>query len=67
MIGSGVFVVTGEVAREETGPAIILSYGLSGIAALFCALVYAEFAADVPVAGASYNYVSLVFGEFASW
>ena len=67
IIGSGVFVLTGEVARETAGPAVVLSYALAGFAALFAALSYAEFAADVPVSGAAYNYIDLVFGEFISW
>lgn len=46
---------------------MILSYGFSALAALFCALCYAEFAADVPCSGAAYNYIALVFGEFLSW
>eukprot|EP00210_Caulerpa_lentillifera_P007835 g7477.t1 len=67
IIGAGVFVLTGEVAREYTGPSVVLSYILSALAALFCALCYAEFASDVPCSGAAYNYIALVFGEFVSW
>ena len=67
MIGVGVFVVTGDVSRNETGPAVILSYALAGVVALFMALIYAEFAADVPISGGAYSYVDLIFGEFASW
>eukprot|EP00210_Caulerpa_lentillifera_P003385 g3229.t1 len=67
IVGAGVFVLTGEVARNHTGPSVILSYAISGFAALFCALCYAEFAADVPCSGAAYNYVALIYGEFLSW
>lgn len=67
IVGAGVFVLTGEVAHEHSGPAILVSYGLAAMAALFSALCYAEFAADIPVSGAAYNYVDLVFGEFLSW
>jgi len=67
IVGAGVFVLTGEVAHEHSGPAILVSYALAALAALFSALCYAEFAADVPVSGAAYNYVDMVFGEFLSW
>ena len=67
LIGSGIFVLTGEIAHETTGPSVILSYGVAGFAAMFSALCYAEFAADVPISGSAYNYVELVFGEFLGW
>ena len=67
IVGAGVFVLTGEVAHEHSGPAIIVSYALAAAAALFSALCYAEFAADVPISGSAYNYIDLVFGEFISW
>ena len=67
MIGAGIFVVTGEVANEDAGPAVILAYVLAGLVALCNALVLAEFAADVPIAGSCYTYIDLVFGEFPGW
>lgn len=67
IIGAGVFVITGEVAHEEAGPGVIAAYLIAAFGALVTALCYAEFAADVPVSGAAYNYVDLVFGQFMSW
>lgn len=48
-IGAGIFVVTGNVARDKTGPALFLSYIFSGIACLISAFSYAEFAGMVCV------------------
>ncbi|XP_047149770.1 cationic amino acid transporter 8, vacuolar-like [Vigna umbellata] len=49
VVGSGIFVVTGQEARFHAGPAIVLSYAASGFSALLSALCYTEFAVDVPV------------------
>lgn len=67
IIGAGVFVLTGTAARDHAGPAIVVSYGIASIAATFSALCYAEFAAEVPVAGSAFNYVGMVYGEFLAW
>ena len=67
IIGAGIFVVTGEVARNIAGPAVILSYIVSGIACIFAALCYAEFAAMAPVAGSAYTYAYATLGELFAW
>lgn len=51
VIGSGIFVLTGLEAREEAGPAVVLSYVVSGISALLSVFCYTEFAVEIPVAG----------------
>ena len=51
ILGTGIFVLTGEAAGEKAGPAIALSFVFSGIACALAALCYAEFASTVPVAG----------------
>src|SRR5688500_10387096 len=56
IIGAGVFVLTGVVAATTAGPSVILSYLLSGLAALFAALSYAELAASIGGCGSAYNY-----------
>ena len=66
-IGAGIFVVTGKVAREQTGPALFLSYIFSGLACLACALCYAEFAAMNPSAGSAYSYARASMGEVVGW
>lgn len=51
VIGSGIFVLTGIEAREEAGPAVVLSYVVSGVSALLSVFCYTEFAIEIPVAG----------------
>lgn len=67
IIGTGIFVLTGVGAAQHAGPALILSFILSGIACACAALAYAEFASTVPVAGSAYTYSYAVLGEFAAW
>lgn len=67
IIGTGIFVLTGVAAAEHAGPALILSFVLSGLACAFAALCYAEFASSVPVAGSAYTYSYAVLGELAAW
>jgi basic amino acid/polyamine antiporter, APA family len=67
IIGTGIFVLTGIAAHDKTGPALILSFVAAGIACLFAALCYAEFASLVPVAGSAYTYAYATLGELAAW
>jgi APA family basic amino acid/polyamine antiporter len=67
IIGTGIFVATGEVARNVTGPALMVSYIVAGITCLFAALCYAEYAAMTPVAGSAYTYAYTTLGEFFAW
>ncbi|EIT85784.1 amino acid permease [Fictibacillus macauensis ZFHKF-1] len=63
IIGTGIFVLTGVVAAKDAGPALILSFILSGIACAFAAFCYAEFASTVPIAGSVYTYTYATLGE----
>lgn len=67
VIGTGIFVMTGIVAANNAGPAIMLSFVLSGIACAFAALCYAEFASMIPASGSAYTYSYTVFGELFAW
>lgn len=67
IIGAGVYVMTGTAAANYAGPAVILSFGLAGIAVGFTALCYAELSSALPVAGASYSYAYASLGELAAW
>ncbi|MEH7075540.1 amino acid permease [Neobacillus drentensis] len=67
IIGTGIFVLTGVAAAEHAGPALILSFILSGLACVFAALCYAEFASSVPVSGSAYTYSYATFGEIIAW
>ena len=66
-IGAGIFVLTGVVAREYAGPAICISFLLSGLAIFFSAMCYAELAARVPISGSAYSYAVVTIGEFPAF
>ncbi len=67
IIGAGIFVATGAAAHNVGGPALMLSYTVSGITCVFAALCYAEFASMVPVAGSAYTYAYATLGELFAW
>ena len=56
VIGAGIFVLTGQASAQYAGPAIAISFILSGIACTFAALCYAELAAMIPISGSAYTY-----------
>ena len=67
IIGTGIFVLTGVAAHDKTGPALMLSFVVAGVACIFAALCYAEFASMVPVAGSAYTYAYATLGELFAW
>jgi len=67
VIGAGIFVSTGAVARQTAGPALMLSYAVAGLVCIFAALCYAEFASMAPVAGSAYTYAYATLGELFAW
>ena len=67
IVGAGIFVLTGVAAAEYAGPAIVLSFIVSGFACAMAALCYAEFAAMIPVAGSAYSYSYATMGELVGW
>jgi len=67
IIGTGIFVLTGQAAAANAGPAIVLSMVLAGLTSVLAALCYSEFAASVPVAGSAYTYAYATLGEFIAW
>jgi APA family basic amino acid/polyamine antiporter len=67
IIGTGIFVLTGQAAAAHAGPAIVLSMVLAGVASALAGLCYAEFASTVPIAGSAYTYGYATLGEFFAW
>ncbi|TDD34791.1 amino acid permease [Actinomadura sp. KC06] len=67
IIGTGIFVLTGQVARDKAGPAVALSFILAAVVCGLAALCYAEFASTVPVAGSAYTFSYATLGEFPAW
>jgi APA family basic amino acid/polyamine antiporter len=67
IIGAGIFVLTGKAAASYAGPAISLSFVLSGVACAFVGLCYAELAAMIPASGSAYTYAYATVGEIFAW
>ena len=72
IIGTGIFVLTGEAAAGTqdalgAGPAITISFVITGLACGFAAMCYAEFASMIPVSGSAYTYAYASFGEIIAW
>jgi basic amino acid/polyamine antiporter, APA family len=66
-IGTGVFVLTGQVAANQSGPAVTLSLFIAAFGSALAALCYAELAAFLPVPGSAYSYTYATLGEAIAW
>ncbi|KAH6574917.1 hypothetical protein BASA60_005263 [Batrachochytrium salamandrivorans] len=67
IIGAGIFVLTGKAARENAGPAIMLSFVISGFVCAFACLCYAELGSTLPVSGSAYSFTYAALGEVLAW
>ncbi|XP_010279631.1 PREDICTED: cationic amino acid transporter 8, vacuolar-like [Nelumbo nucifera] len=67
VVGTGIFVLTGQEAHNHAGPSIVLSYAASGISALLSVFCYTEFAVEIPVAGGSFSYLRVELGDFVAF
>jgi APA family basic amino acid/polyamine antiporter len=66
VVGTGIFVATGQ-GTQLAGPGVILSFIIAAITCGFCALTYSELACMFPVAGSTYSYSYVAFGEVIAW
>lgn len=67
VIGAGIFVLTGQEAKEHAGPAVVLSYVVSGVSSMLSVFCYTEFAVEIPVAGGSFAYLRVELGDFMAF
>jgi APA family basic amino acid/polyamine antiporter len=67
IVGTGIFVLTGQAAAANAGPAIVISMVMAGLVSALAALCYSEFATAVPIAGSAYTYAYATLGEFIAW
>src|SRR5882757_4259781 len=66
-IGAGIFVLTGTAAATNAGPAIGVSFMVSGLVCAFAGLCYAEMASSVPASGSAYTYAYATMGQLVAW
>lgn len=66
-LGSGLFLLTGHVARDVAGPSVVLSYSLAAFACLLSALSYAEMSSRLSNAGGAYAFSYLGLGELPAF
>ncbi|KAI8568598.1 hypothetical protein RHMOL_Rhmol02G0213200 [Rhododendron molle] len=67
VIGAGIFVLTGQEAHFDAGPAIVISYLASGFSTMLSVFIYTEFDVEIPVAGGSFAYLRVELGDFAAF
>jgi len=67
IIGTGIFVLTGRAAAQFAGPAIVISFIITGTLCALVALSYAELASAIPVSGSAYSYSYASMGEIVAW
>ncbi|WP_108822070.1 amino acid permease [Dysgonomonas sp. Marseille-P4361] len=67
IVGTGIFVITGQAAAMYAGPALTISFLISAIGCVLAGLCYAEYAAMIPVSGGVYSYSYTTMGEMLAW
>lgn len=67
IVGTGIFVITGQAAAMYAGPALTISFLISALGCVMAGLCYAEFAAMIPTSGGVYSYSYTTMGEILAW
>ncbi|KAK9267565.1 hypothetical protein L1049_009993 [Liquidambar formosana] len=67
VMGAGIFVLTGEAAKNDAGPAVVILYFISGVSAMLSVLCYTEFAVELPIAGGPFAYLRVELGDFMAY
>jgi len=67
IVGTGIFVITGQAAAQYAGPALTISFIISALGCIFAGFCYAEFAAMIPISGSVYSYSYATMGELLAW
>ncbi|KAI9495056.1 amino acid permease-domain-containing protein [Zychaea mexicana] len=67
IIGTGIFVLSGQAAAQNAGPAVTVSFIVAAFASCFAAMSYSELASMIPVSGSAYTYAYATMGEFVAW
>jgi basic amino acid/polyamine antiporter, APA family len=63
MIGSGIFIVSADIARTLRSPGLMLaSWGIAAVMTILAALSYGELSAAMPRAGGQYVFLREAFG-----
>jgi APA family basic amino acid/polyamine antiporter len=67
IVGAGIFILTGQAAAANAGPAVTLSFLLGAVACAFAGLCYAEMSSTVPISGSAYTFAYATLGELIAW
>src|SRR6478672_4691249 len=68
MIGSGIFIVSADIAKQTQSPALlIVTWVVAATLTLIAALTYGELAAAMPQAGGQYVYLREAFGPLSGF